>query len=184
VTANPGSPNADPESEPEETESETEIIDLDEYVEEEDETDDEDEPENEGEEMVNVGDNILTIMTVTKNGLGKRCEFDRFTRRNRGGKGMACHKISEKTGELVGALGVFETDDIMIITDDGTMIRTPVSGIPVYNNRSAGGVKVMKMSEGVSIKSVIRVAAEETEETEEAAEEGEKEEEGEKKRTN
>ncbi|MCL1793849.1 MAG: DNA gyrase subunit A [Oscillospiraceae bacterium] len=180
LTIIPGEAIAETEEEPEETE--TEIIDLDEYVDEEDET--EDEPE--GDEMVKVGDNILTVMTLTRNGLGKRCEFDRFARRNRGGKGMACHKISEKTGELVGALGVFETDDIMIITDDGTMIRTPVSGIPVYNNRSAGGVKVMKMSEGVSIKSVIRVAAEETEETEEteeAAEEGEKEEEGEYERT-
>ena len=167
VTVNPGILTAEAaaeETETEETETETEIIDLDEYIEEEDD----DEPDNGGEEMVAVGDNILTVMTITKNGLGKRCEFEKFTRRNRGGKGMACHKLSEKTGELVGALGVFETDDIMIITDDGTMIRTPVSGIPVYNNRAAGGVKVMKTAEGVSIKSVIRVAAvEEAEETEE-----------------
>ncbi|MCL1858066.1 MAG: DNA gyrase subunit A [Oscillospiraceae bacterium] len=158
-----------------ETETETEIIDLEEYIEEDDETDDGDDeivgdgvldvPEGE-EETIIVDENILTIITITKNGLGKRCEFERFTRRNRGGKGMACHKISEKTGELVGALSVLESDDIMIITDDGTMIRTPVSGIPVYNNRAAGGVKVMKTSEGVSIKSVIRVAAADDEEIE------------------
>ena len=161
-----------------EAEKETEIVDLDEYVEEDDdeienenENEAETEGESEGEETITVDDNILTVITVTKNGLGKRCEFEKFTRRNRGGKGMACHKISEKTGELVGALSVFETDDIMIITDDGTMIRTPVSGIPVYNNRAAGGVKVMKMSEGVSIKSVIRVAAAEIEIEEEIEDE-------------
>ncbi|MCL2159994.1 MAG: DNA gyrase subunit A, partial [Oscillospiraceae bacterium] len=162
VTINPGEASIEPdEAKTEDIETETEIVDLEEYVEIVEEEEEDEEPE--GEEMVSVEDNILTIMTITKNGLGKRCEFERFTRRNRGGKGMACHKISEKTGELVGALGVFETDDIMIITDDGTMIRTPVSGIPAYNNRAAGGVKVMKMAEGVSIKSVIRVAAEKEE---------------------
>jgi len=88
---------------------------------------------------------------------------------------MACHKINEKTGELVGALSVYETDDIMIITDDGTMIRTPVAGIPVYNNRAAGGVKVMKTSEGVAIKSVIRVAAAEVESDNEGENENEEE---------
>jgi len=157
---------------PDVPEAETEIVDLDEYVEEDEDEEIEDVgdgaldvPESE-DDTITIDDNTLTIITVTKKGLGKRCEFEKFTRRNRGGKGMACHKISEKTGELVGALSVLETDDIMIITDDGTMIRTPVSGIPVYNNRAAGGVKVMKTSEGVSIKSVIRVAAAETEEEE------------------
>jgi len=161
---------ADEKDETEETqELETEQEDDDEEQESEETAGDE-------EETVTVGENILTIMTVTKNGFGKRCEFERFTRRNRGGKGMACHKISEKTGELVGVLSVIETDDIMIITDDGTMIRTPVSGIPVIKNRGTGGVIVMRMADGVSIKSVIRVAAAENgaeendgEETEETA---------------
>jgi len=133
----------------------------------EDENEEESETETDVDETITVDDNILTVITVTKNGFGKRCEFEKFTRRNRGGKGMACHRISEKTGELVGALSVLATDDIMIITDGGTMIRTPVSGIPVYNNRAAGGVKVMRTSDGVSIKSVIRVAAAEVEEDEE-----------------
>ena len=171
----PDAPLTDEEpEESEEPETETEIVDLDEYIEEEEETEAE-ETESEETETITVDENILTVITITKNGLGKRCEFDRFKRRNRGGKGMACHKISEKTGELVGALGVFESDDIMIITDDGTMIRTPVSGIPVYNNRAAGGVKVMKTSEGVSIKSVIRVAAAEVEEEDEIENENENE---------
>jgi len=147
------------DDENEETETEitdiADIADIDEIEEDETETETEDESDDE----VTVGENILTVMTVTKNGFGKRCEFEKFTRRNRGGKGMACHKVSERTGELVGVLGVLESDDIMIITDDGTMIRTPVSGIPVKKSRGTGGVIVMRMAEGISIKSVIRVAA-------------------------
>ena len=178
VTINPGvidTETEEPESEIENDnenevlEIETEIVDLDEAETDEDDSEEiEVESENEGDsdDMVMVDENILTIITVTRNGLGKRCEFERFTRRNRGGKGMSCHKINEKSGELVGVLSVLESDDIMIITDDGTMIRTPVSGIPVYNNRSAGGVKVMKTADGVAIKSVIRVAAAEAEEDE------------------
>ena len=169
VTVNPGE---------ELEETGTEIVDLDE-MEDEEETEPETEPESEeteieSDEIVTVDDSILTVMTITKNGFGKRCEFEKFTRRNRGGKGMACHKISEKTGELVGVLSVFETDDIMIITDEGIMIRTPVSDIPVKKGRGTGGVILMRMAEGVSIKSVIRVAATETAEDEEESEEKEK----------
>ena len=112
------------------------------------------------ESVVTVDNTKPTLLTVTKNGFGKRCEFEKFTTRSRGGKGMICHKIGEKTGELIGVLSVLETDDIMIITDDGTIIRTPVSGIPVYVNRGAGGVKVMRLNEGVSIKSFVRVEKE------------------------
>jgi DNA gyrase/topoisomerase IV subunit A len=148
-------------------------IEIDTDIEDEIEEESESETEPESEETITVDDNILTVITITKKGFGKRCEFERFTRRNRGGKGMACHRISEKTGELVGALSVLESDDIMIITDGGTMIRTPVSGIPVYNNRAAGGVKVMRTSDGVSIKSVIRVAAAEIEDDEDEDVDGE-----------
>jgi len=147
-------------------------IEIDTDIDDENEEEAEVEPEADVDETITVGDNILTVITVTKKGFGKRCEYEKFTRRNRGGKGMACHRISEKTGELVGVLSVFESDDIMIITDDGTMIRTPVAGIPVYNNRAAGGVKVMRTSDGVSIKSVIRVAAAESEDDEEEENEG------------
>ena len=174
VTVNPGNPGNSAIAEETEIAEDIEIeedADIADIVEVDEDVIEEDIAEDGVEEAVTLDEDILTVITVTKKGLSKRCEFDKFTRRNRGGKGMACHKISEKTGELVGVLSVFETDDIMIITDDGTMIRTPVSGIPAYNNRAAGGVKVMKTSEGVSIKSVIRVAAieEEAEEAEETA---------------
>lgn len=142
-------------------------IDTDEPEETEDNIDN-DNNENE-EETVKVDDDALTILTITKNGFGKRCEFDSFTLRNRGGKGMKCHKTDEKTGILIGAISVRESDDIMIITDDGRMIRTPVAGIPVYVNRNGKGVRVMRTAEGVSLKTFVKVAAEEkTEEKDEA----------------
>ncbi|MCL2772645.1 MAG: DNA gyrase subunit A [Oscillospiraceae bacterium] len=167
VTVNSGNSDLDGEDEAEEFEDTTDIAETEES--ETDETEDTESAEGEetDEEEVTIDNNVLTVITITKNGFGKRCEFDRFTRRNRGGKGMTCHKINEKTGELVGALSVYESDDIMMITDDGTMIRTPVSGIPVYNNRSSAGVKVMKTAEGVSVKSFIRIAAEDKEDEEE-----------------
>ena len=150
-------------------ESEEDIIVVDEADENEEDfieidTDDEaDENENSAneDETVAVDESALTILTITKNGFGKRCEFDSFTLRNRGGKGMKCHRIDDVTGSLIGAISVRESDDIMIITDDGTMIRTPVSGIPVYVNRSGKGVKVMRTAEGVSVKTFVKVAAEE-----------------------
>ena len=128
-----------------------------------DEAEEADESENgeNDEATVSVDENALTILTITKNGFGKRCEFDSFTLRNRGGKGMKCHRVDDITGSLVGTLSVRECDDIMIITDDGTMIRTPVSGIPVYVNRGGKGVKVMRTAEGVSVKTFVKVAAEE-----------------------
>ena len=131
-----------------------------------DESEEADEAENgeNEEETVAVDESALTILTITKNGFGKRCEFESYTLRNRGGKGMKCHRVDDITGNLVGALSVRESDDIMIITDDGTMIRTPVSGIPVYVNRSGKGVKVMRTAEGVSVKTFVKVAAEEKEE--------------------
>ncbi|MCL2095710.1 MAG: DNA gyrase subunit A [Oscillospiraceae bacterium] len=168
-TAGRGDPYA-----PLDTDGDEEIleIDTDENLDEPEETEEVEENPDE-DEVITVGDNILTVMTVTKNGFGKRCEFEKFTRRNRGGKGMACHRITEKTGELVGVLSVYESDDIMIITDDGTMIRTPVSGIRVFANRAGSGVKVMRTGDGVSIKSVIRVAPEPEEDIEETEEVGE-----------
>ena len=153
----------------EDNEESEDFIEID--TDEPDENGENDEPDENGEngeeETVTVDKDAFTILTITKNGFGKRCEFDSFTLRNRGGKGMKCHRIDNVTGSLVGAVGVLESDDIMIITDDGTMIRTPVSGIPVYLNRSGKGVKVMRTAEGVSIKSFVKVAADEKEDDDE-----------------
>ena len=101
------------------------------------------------------------LVTVTENGFGKLSEFDEFRlMKNRGGKGVTAHKLSEKTGLLTSIATVDEGDDLMMITNEGTIIRIPVEGIPTYS-RSAGGVIVMRLSEGAKIVNFAKVAKEE-----------------------
>lgn len=107
-------------------------------------------------------DNERALITITENGFGKRVQFSEFTAHNRGVKGVMCHGISEKTGMLAGIATVAEDDDIMLITTEGTIIRTPVSGIPFYR-RSAGGVIVMRLNEGASIVNFANVSVDENE---------------------
>lgn len=90
------------------------------------------------------------VLTVTENGFGKRTLTTEYKRQFRGGKGMICHGISEKTGELKGLRIVRESEEILIITDGGVIIRTRVSEIPVYG-RSASGVIVMRTGEGARV---------------------------------
>jgi DNA gyrase subunit A len=80
--------------------------------------------------------------------------------KHRGGKGVTCHNITEKTGFLTAIAAVCEEDDLMMITNDGTIIRIPVSGIPTYS-RSAGGVIVMRLSAGASIVNIARLESQE-----------------------
>ncbi len=90
------------------------------------------------------------IVTVTTKGFGKRMGIDLFDAKGRGIQGVICHKLSERTGELCGMDMVAEDDDLMLMTDEGIIIRTPASGIPEYG-RSASGVIVMRISEGASL---------------------------------
>ena len=88
------------------------------------------------------------FLTITELGYGKRSEFSDFRlMKSRGGMGVMCHNVTERTGRVAGIAAVGEDDDIMIITDSGTIIRTPVDSIPVYG-RSAAGVIVMRVSDG------------------------------------
>jgi len=106
-------------------------------------------------------DNERKLITVTENGFGKRTEFEDFREmKNRGGMGVKCHNITEKTGELVSIATVSEDDDLVLITDQGQMIRMRVTDIPVYS-RSAGGVIVMRLGEGQKIVNFTKVAREE-----------------------
>ena len=116
-----------------------------------------------------IVDNERALITITENGFGKRVRFDEFTAHNRGVKGVTCHGISEKTGMLAGIATVGEDDDIMLITTEGTIIRTPVDGIPFYR-RSAGGVIVMRLAEGASIVNFAKVTVEDDEAAEESEE--------------
>lgn len=86
------------------------------------------------------------ILVITDGGYGKRVSSDEFEAKGRGIQGMCIQKLSDKTGEICSVAVCRDDEDILMITNDGTMIRTPVDGIPIYG-RTAAGVKVMKLSE-------------------------------------
>ena len=77
--------------------------------------------------------------------------------KNRGGKGVAAHGLNEKTGALASIATVDSEDDLMLITNEGMIIRTPVTDIPTYS-RTAGGVRVMRLGEGEKIVNFAKVA--------------------------
>ena len=111
------------------------------------------------------------LLTVTEKGKGKRSEFSDFrSMKNRGGTGYAVHNITEDSGKLAGILAVSDEDDVMVITDEGVIIRTAVDSINVYS-RTAGGVKVMNVEGDAKIIGIARIENEA--ELEKAAEEAE-----------
>jgi DNA gyrase subunit A len=102
-------------------------------------------------------DDTKTLLTVTEGGMGKRTSFEDFRQmKHRGGKGVSCHKITDKSGKLSSIVTVGEDDDIMLITNEGTIIRTSVSGINVYS-RTATGVIIMRLANGSYINNVARL---------------------------
>ena len=112
------------------------------------------------------------LMTVTENGYGKRTDFTEFRQmKNRGGAGVICHNVNDKTGRLAGICAVSEDDDLMLITDQGTIIRTPVAGINTYS-RSASGVIVMRLDEDQKLVGFTKVSPDPEDETVEEAADG------------
>ena len=112
---------------------------------------------------VAVVDETKKLITITENGFGKKTEFSDFREmKNRGGMGIVCHNLNEKTGLLAGISVVDDDNDIMMITDQGQMIRIRVSDIPTYS-RSARGVIVMRLAEDQHIVNFTKVAKEEPE---------------------
>lgn len=112
---------------------------------------------------VAVVDETKKLITITENGFGKKTEFSDFREmKNRGGMGIVCHNLNEKTGLLAGISVVDDDNDIMMITDQGQMIRIPVSDVPTYS-RSARGVIVMRLAEDQHIVNFTKVAKEEPE---------------------
>ena len=107
-----------------------------------------------------------SLVTITQNGYGKRTHYSDFREmKNRGGLGVQCHNINEKTGLLCGIASVSDDDDLMMITDAGTIIRTPVCDIPHYS-RTAGGVIMMRLNEGQTLVNFTKVPKEDEEENE------------------
>ena len=111
------------------------------------------------------------LLIVSENGMGKRTPMGEFTSQNRGGKGVKCYKITEKTGNVVGVKAVNEENEIMMITTEGIIIRISCSDISILG-RITSGVKLMNLDENVSVASIAKVR-EKKEETEEEAEDKE-----------
>ena len=124
-----------------------------------------------------VGMQICTqgdyLLVVSENGMGKRTPMAEFTVQLRGGKGVKCYKITEKTGNLIGSKAVNEDNEIMMITTEGIIIRTPCSGISVMG-RITSGVKLMDVDGEIKVASIAKVrdkeASEETSVSEEETE--------------
>ncbi len=130
-----------------------------------------------GDEVVNMmtekqGSHILFI---SENGLGKLTALSEFKTQHRGGYGVKCYKITDKSGNLVGARAVSEDDELLLITTEGVMIRTSCSSISILG-RITTGVKIMELAEGVTVASFTKVKADEEEKDEEEKEEEEKDE--------
>ena len=106
------------------------------------------------------------MLIVSEKGLGKRTNMEEFTAQNRGGKGVKCYKITEKTGEVVGAKAVDEDDEIMIINTEGIIIRMECSGISVLG-RITSGVKLINLKDNEIVASIAKVRETNIEEVEE-----------------
>ena len=96
------------------------------------------------------------LLVASENGMGKRTAMSEFAVQNRGGKGVKCYKITEKTGNVVGAKAVNEENEIMMITTEGIIIRLQCADISVLG-RITSGVKMINLTEGVTVASIAKV---------------------------
>ena len=97
-----------------------------------------------------------SVMIVSENGLGKCTLIDEFTAQNRGGKGVKCYKITEKSGNLVGVKSVGKDDEIMLITTEGIIIRMQVNDTTLLG-RVTTGVKLINLGDGIKVASIAKV---------------------------
>ena len=111
------------------------------------------------------GDNIVgmqldhqgdSLLIVSENGMGKRTYLEEFTVQKRGGKGVKCYKITEKTGDVVGVKGVNSEHEIMMITTGGVIIQIPMEDVSALG-RITSGVKLINLDEGVKVAQIAKV---------------------------
>ena len=112
-----------------------------------------DEDEVVGMQLNTQGDSLLI---VSENGLGKRTVIDEFDIQHRGGKGVKCYKINEKTGNVIGVKAVDDTREVMLITDEGIIIQLKCSDISILG-RITSGVKLINLDEGVKVATISKV---------------------------
>ena len=126
----------------------------------------------EGDEVIGMQLNTqgADLLIVSEYGMGKRTSMDEFTPQRRGGKGVKCYRIMEKTGNVVGVKAVDPDDEVMIITTQGIVIRLQVNDISELG-RITSGVKLINMQDDITVASIAKVRESATEETEEKIEE-------------
>ncbi|MSP27390.1 MAG: DNA gyrase subunit A [Methylococcales bacterium] len=108
------------------------------------------------------------VLNITENGYGKRTRLEEFTCHNRGGQGMIAIKTSERNGEVVGAVLVNDNDEIMLITDGGTLVRTRVDGISIVG-RNTQGVTIIRLAKKEKVIGVDKIEGLAGEEEEDVA---------------
>lgn len=116
-----------------------------------------------GMDVVPAGDDHSTILTITERGYGKRTVLDEYPLQRRGGKGVVTIKTNERNGMLVGIRVVDDTNELMMITDKGQVLRTRVEQISTYG-RNTQGVRVMSLDDDELVVSIAALVAEEEDE--------------------
>src|SRR3984957_14051455 len=106
-----------------------------------------------------VVDSSATLLVAGEHGIGKRTAFEEYRLQSRGGKGIITMKTNEKTGRVVGALTVTDKDEIMLLTQQGQMVRTPVNNIREAG-RNTQGVKLINLTAGDKLTAIARVISE------------------------
>lgn len=106
-----------------------------------------------GMQLDHQGDSLLI---VSENGMGKRTYLEEFTVQKRGGKGVKCYKITEKTGFVVGVKAVVDSNEIMMITTGGVIIQLRMDDISTLG-RITSGVKMINLDEGVKVAQIAKV---------------------------
>lgn len=102
-----------------------------------------------------------TLLAITENGFGKRTELEEYRVQNRGGRGVITYKVTPKTGDIVGIRIATDEEDVMLITDNGTIIRLNVKDISILG-RATQGVTLMRTNEG-KVVSIEKISLEESE---------------------
>lgn len=106
-----------------------------------------------GMQLDHQGDSLLI---VSENGMGKRTYLNEFTLQNRGGKGVKCYKITEKTGDVIGVKAVTDEHEIMMITSAGTIIQLRMEDISILG-RITSGVKMINLENGIKVAKIAKV---------------------------
>ena len=128
----------------------------------------------EGDEVIDIAavEPETTVLAITTKGYGKRTDPEEYREQGRGGMGVKAMQLTDKTGDLAALMFVHEDEDLLLITDDGTIIRARAADVRLCG-RSTQGVRIMRLAEGSTVVGVCRAEKEEEEVPEEISAEGE-----------